>query len=471
MKGRVFKIVSSWVKNAVAFIQKDSNGYFRFGEDDRLPNRIAYAVNDSGTARACITKLEQFIQGDGFIDKTLSATPANHEQNFDDLLADLAMGVAYFKDVTYRVLFDNSGQPAVWLSVPSQQIRRKGGGFVWNVLMGEDGYTRSNDKFLKPFDPKESPQERLGRIQKQINSYGEQVGDLVYFYKKTIGRYGDIYPIPDYYSGIADIRSDAAISELENRNITKGFRTPVIVSTGPIDDLTQDEGGKTDQDYFDDSIQKFCGEDAASVLHLKGATGETPPKVTTIPIADILDATEKATDRVGRKVCRHMTVPPVLVGFSTSGQLGNNQELVNTMKLFNMTVNNYQRMIANALSLTLPGKDFTIKSLNLFNYIPDSVLALLSPDEVREIYELPKPEVKATVTEGSTPESLKAQASLRGSVGGVTGVLGIQAGVVAGTTTPESAIAILTIIYGFSDQQARALLGQPEQSTGTPPAV
>lgn len=403
MKGRVFKIVSSWVKNAVAFIQKDSNGYFRFGEDDRLPNRIAYAVNDSGTARACITKLEQFIQGDGFIDKTLSATPANHEQNFDDLLADLAMGVAYFKDVTYRVLFDNTGQPAVWLSVPSQQIRRKGGGFVWNVLVGEEGHTRANDKYLKPFNPKESPQERLERVQKQINSYGEQVGDLVYFYKKTIGRYGDIYPIPDYYSGIADIRSDAAISDLENRNITKGFRTPVIIATGPVDDKTEDEDGLTDQDHLNTALEKFCGEDAASALHLPATTGETPPKVTTIPIADILDATDKATDRVGRKVCRHFTVPPVLVGFSTSGQLGNNQELVNTMKLFNMTVNNYQRMIANALKLTIPNKDFTIKNLNLFNYLPDNVLALLTPDELRETYELPALPPPATTPPATPP--------------------------------------------------------------------
>ncbi len=300
------------------------------------------------------------------------------------------MIAAYFKGVSYRVLYDNSGNPARWFACPTQELRRKGDGFYWNVLMGEVGYNRGETKYIHPFNPKDTPQARLERIQKQINSYGEQIGEIVYVYKKGIGRYAKVYPIPDYFSGIDDIESDAAISRLEKRNITKGFRTPVIISTGYIDRDNLDEHKRSDKDYFDEGVMKFCGEDAASVLHLEGASGEEIPTVTTIPIADILDATDKATDRVGRKVCRHFTVPPVLVGFSTTGQLGSNQELVNTMNLFNLTVNNYQRMIANALKLTMPGKDFTIKNLDLFKYLPDKVIESLTPEQKNEIYNLPK---------------------------------------------------------------------------------
>jgi len=399
----VFKIANNWIKNAVAFIRKDTAGYYRFGENDRLPNEIAFAINNSGTARACITKLEQFIQGDGLINPENAKKQVNLTQTLDDLLGDLAMIAGYFKCVSYRVLYDNSGQPGAWYSLPIQQIRRKGSVFIWNVLMGEQDYNRAKDKKLYPFNPKELPAKRLERVAAQIKDHGEQFGDIVYFYKKGVGRYADVYPIPDYYAGIDDIRSDAAISTLEHRNITKGFRTPVIIATGPIDDLTKDPEGKTDQDYFDDSVQKFCGEDSASVLHLPGVTGETIPKVTTIPIADILDATDKATDRVGRKVCRHMTVPPVLVGFSTAGQLGNNQELVNTMKLFNMTVNNIQRMITNALAITMPGVDLTIKNLDLWSFVPDKVLAVLTPEEIRAMFDLPPPPVAPVATPPATP--------------------------------------------------------------------
>lgn len=67
--------------------------------------------------------------------------------------------------------------------------------------------------------------------------------------------------------------------------------------------------------------------------------------------------------------------------------------------------------------------------------------------------------------EGVADGTLEAQAALKGSVGGVQGILAIQAGVVAGTTTFDSAMSMLTIIYGFSEDQANDLLGAPKEET------
>lgn len=53
----------------------------------------------------------------------------------------------------------------------------------------------------------------------------------------------------------------------------------------------------------------------------------------------------------------------------------------------------------------------------------------------------------------------EAQASLRGSVGGVQGILEIQQSVAAGSTSRESAITILMQIYGFDEQTANDILG------------
>ena len=54
----------------------------------------------------------------------------------------------------------------------------------------------------------------------------------------------------------------------------------------------------------------------------------------------------------------------------------------------------------------------------------------------------------------------EAQAGLRGSVGGVQGILAIQASVIAGTTPRESAIVILMQIYGFDEPTANGILGE-----------
>ena len=58
-------------------------------------------------------------------------------------------------------------------------------------------------------------------------------------------------------------------------------------------------------------------------------------------------------------------------------------------------------------------------------------------------------------------EQLQAQANLRGTVGGVQGILAIQASVAQGTTDYAAALATLIEIYGFSEATAITILGTP----------
>lgn len=64
--------------------------------------------------------------------------------------------------------------------------------------------------------------------------------------------------------------------------------------------------------------------------------------------------------------------------------------------------------------------------------------------------------------DGGELETRRAQAQLRGSAGGVQGIIAVQESVAAGTTTREAAIAIFTYVYGFSIQEAEELVGQPK---------
>jgi len=364
---QVFTQALNVVKNALARIQKYPNSYYRFGDDDKLPNDIIRSVNDSGTATACVDKLSKFIQGNGLVDQELGKSKANLTQTYNSAISDLSLIVAYFKCASFRVIFDNAGQPARIYPVPTQKLRRLGfTRFVYNELMGEANYSRAHNKELQEFNPIESPQERLKRVSWQIKNYGEQWGDIVYHFKKGVGLYYDVYPIPHYYAGLDDIDSDAGISRLEKRNIQKGWRTPIIVSTGPIDKMVKDDNGKTEYDKFANNMKRFAGEDAAYALHIEGSTDAAKPTVTTIPIAEILDQTDKATDRVGRKVCRHMGVPPVLVGFETAGKLGDVQELANSMELFKLTVVESQDLIKEALSIPFPDQNWELSKLTLW---------------------------------------------------------------------------------------------------------
>lgn len=59
----------------------------------------------------------------------------------------------------------------------------------------------------------------------------------------------------------------------------------------------------------------------------------------------------------------------------------------------------------------------------------------------------------------------QAQAGLRGSVGGVQGILAIQQSVAQGTTSEDAAIAIFISIYGFTEEDAMAFLKSMKNGT------
>ena len=402
--------VRKFVKNRIAWIHEyTSDGYVYYGVNDELPNEIIEAINNSGTATACASKLKQFIEADGFKDEYTNQFKINKNQTFDGLLSDIVENDVKLEGFALRLFFNRSGLISHIKNVPITWIRRiDDDTFAVNRLMGEQGKKESETLKIREFDPTQDPNERLSRVREETRkNKGKQIGELFYCFRPKLGRNYDMYPVPSFYSGIDDIISDGKISTLELRNIQQGWRTPIIISTGPIDNENEilDEDGNgtnlTQLDLFNERIEEFLGEEAAPVLHLMGRTEEEKPTVTTIDIKELVDMTEKSTIRVGEKVCRLMGVPKILVSFSQAGQLGNVQELKNTMDLFYISILNRQNFISQKLNILKPfifngeGLDFEISKLNALTLIPDSVVARLNEGQIKEVFELPDVEIKS----------------------------------------------------------------------------
>jgi hypothetical protein len=385
-------------QNAVAVILKNqANQRYFYGELDNLPNTIIATVDNSGTATACIGRLEQFIKADGFQQEGLDDVKVNARQTLAGVLDEVTTNVAYLEGFALRLVFNGGGQIAKIYNVDVKTLRRIRDGFEYNPLNGEVGKSENETKFFPEFDPERDPKERLRLIAKQVKTYGEQLGEILYVFRKGLGRYYDVYPVPRYYASIEDLVSDGKISRLDLRNISQGFRTPVVISTGPIDDQNKDEDGYTAQDYFDAALEEFTGENASPILHLKGNTEEFKPTVTTINVAEILDQTDRASDRIAKRVARVMEVPDVLIGIAKEGQLGNVQEVKNQMALFALSVYKKQDLIKQAFDLLKPyygiaglneTTDFTLTTLKPFDFVPDAVIANLTPAEQKELFEI-----------------------------------------------------------------------------------
>ena len=75
------------------------------------------------------------------------------------------------------------------------------------------------------------------------------------------------------------------------------------------------------------------------------------------------------------------------------------------------------------------------------------------------------------LVEGDENTDSASQAELRGSVGGVTGIIQLQQSVANGLTSKEAAVATLKYVYGFDDKKATEIVGEAKVVPPTPPKL
>ena len=393
--------------NRVAVI-KHNKGAKRwdFGVNNMLPNELLLAIEASVTASSCREIKSTFIKGKGLADKSVASMKINAKQTANSLVNELSDFSGLFRGVALKVIYNVLGEPYRIYALEFECVRATDeGGYYVNKDLQDGTDKKTNRVYMDVFDGHESPTSRLRRVKEQIDEYGYQVGDIVYHFEQKAGQ--KIYPKPVAWAAMEEIESDAALGRLDFRNVKKGFRPDAILTTvGQIDSVEEDESGRTEQDYFDKNLEQFSGEDATSLLHIQVDKVEEAPKLETFDSEKLLNSTTAAVDRIGRRVCRGMETPTMLVsGFAQSGQLGNTDEIVNTMKLFSLTALDYQVLISGALEIVMPHFNWSIDPLELIEEIPDWLVSELTSDEKRALkgYDPKTDEQKAE--ESPTPET------------------------------------------------------------------
>jgi hypothetical protein len=216
-----------------------------------------------------------------------------------------------------------------------------------------------------------------------------------------------------------------------------GFLGVKVVVTQPF----KDKGEKRE---FVETIQSLKGAKNTSSLVVFEATQQTDDLSKQINIQDLTSKYndklfEYSDTRSEKNISKAFTVPLILVSSSDKSVFGDSGALLKEAKI----------------QLWESRKEVRNQFEEVFGYImarfsePVNDLKIINPYE----------EVTDEVTEDV---NAKAQATLRGSVGGVTSLLLIQQGVSAGTTTKEAGVAMIVNLYGFSEEQAEAMLGNPK---------
>ncbi len=241
------------------------------------------------------------------------------------------------------------------------------------------------------------------------------------------------YPIPDYMGALNYAALEMKIAEFHLANVENGlFPSFHIHHNNGIPDA------QARSDIRREYESRLAGTGNAGSFILTFSEGqERKTELTPIPVNDADKQYQFLSTEAAQKILiGHRVTSPLLFGIRDGGGLGSNTDEMRTaMELFERNVlEGYRQPV--------------IKSLEkIFNVSWELV-----------------PNVEAQ-TQSIDPQTLAAQAALKGNVGGVGGIIELVTQVNAGSIPATSAVVVLTELYGFDEDTARRTVGLETEET------
>jgi DNA-binding Lrp family transcriptional regulator len=266
------------------------------------------------------------------------------------------------------------------------------------------------------------------------------------------------YPLPTYLGSTSYIELDVEIANFHLNSVKNNFVGGTIVS------FYNGEPTAEEQESIERQIKdKFTGTNNANSIVLNFADSrDRGVEIIQLNGNDF----DKRFDILNKTVQReiyagHQVTDPALFGIKEDGIFTSRNQLVDSFELFQNTyINNRQQFIERVFNELA-----SLQGLSNRLYIQDTepisvqfsemtVTSVMTEAEIRNKVGLSVVETEADTTVDSKTKD--AQASLKGSVGGVSGIITLLQNVKEGLIAETSAIAVLVELYGFTPEIARS---------------
>lgn len=450
------------------------NDIVPFGQDNLYPQRIFDAISKSPTGRGCVKRFHEFVFGLGI--KEIGDIIVNRdEETLNDVLNECVRNYVNYSGFAIHFNFNIFGQ-IIEMTAIDLRFPRKTKDLEQSVINNWEFNTSflsgNNDIILDLYNPKKF----FELVRKSPGGFKKYKGQLLYWTADH-----QIYPTAQI-----DSASVSASYELEAQiypyaNIKNGFSGNKIIKfpgmmTGTE---TQEEIGSAaaiqgvdqipfhDRNLGDEHFSSGISKIEKQLEQMHGSNNAGSTLVIEVPVGVsgefkdfkmIEDLTPTNVDnlftnqnsKAENDILKVFTMPKILLGISDAGMF-NEASFNDAFNYKNADTEGDRRIIERAFSSFLPRTVFGVDSIEI------EPLRMKGEGEI-EI------EADGEAVSGVSPEQLAAQASLKGSVGGVNGILAIQQGFTEGKTSFGSALSILKLIYGFTQSEALSLLGDPEKT-------
>jgi hypothetical protein len=195
-------------------------------------------------------------------------------------------------------------------------------------------------------------------------------------------------------------------------------------------------------------------------MKVEAQSRDLMPEIDVVSTTDNHALFEQTSKEYKEEVAISHNLDPALMGVRIQGSLGAQDEKEFAAEQFKKLWVQDNRMIVEDFLNNLR----TICGLDIYLTIKDTDILT-----VKEMLEEGVTNVGGEPV--ATDKEAEARAQLKGSVGGVQGIIQIQTSVAQGLTDRGSAIALLELIYGFSNAEAVRLLGDVQEGVAAPTAT
>jgi hypothetical protein len=453
------------VKYNISTVMDDRYQYIPYGLGDIynvFPQYLTFLAKSSPTLQNCIGKKSTLLIGNGFDDNFEKVIINKKGENVLKLLRQSAIDLVQYGGFSWKMDFNALGEVTAIYHLPFELVRVVAPKNMFSpvekyaILNKYEKYNtqtiKFNATFCKSFNVEEVKEIGLEYLQQEkLHEFCENYeGQILYVADLTPGN--EYYPTPCYSAASEDIESEVSLSSVRIKAIKDGFKAQTIITllgnANPNDDQKEE-----DTKNYENGI----GVNGDNLILQYAANAESKPLIDSVPVVDISRTWEVSENSVQKKIRTSFDIPEEFYSFTgKSDFLGDSEKFPKLLEYVQKVVLNHsQKLLSNAFEqvfshwhdITQIPKSYEIQNLSIGD-VANNDLNDTSTEKTSKIV-------------ASNPEQAKAQASLRGSVGGVTAILEIQKSVSEGTTQYDSAIIILKEIYGFTEVVAKQVLGTP----------
>lgn len=265
-----------------------------YGEDNLYPQHLMAITSASGTAKLCLDRYTEFIEGNGWMDVRLAEMVMNRRGTTgDDILQMLAADVARYGGLALHVNYDVFCNVVEVQHVPFEQCRLEeedAHGYVGHILVHEDWRgkkmrqgqpMRVDEKNVKRF-PVFNPDVKV--VQAQI----EAVGGIDNYNGQIMWLSMDgamVYPTPRYDAVVTEMSTDEGLSNVKNRNVRNNFLVACMLVAKKGAPRYDEEGREVERTMIEpETLRKFQGDtNGNKILYVEIENDEDEPKVVDFP--------------------------------------------------------------------------------------------------------------------------------------------------------------------------------------------